>query len=429
MEPYEPDPLPPADITVDWRALVGDEPALNAFLDELRTRGDAAADTAIASANAMLAAAGVRFEGFEMVYRNMRSVPFGDAACAAVEEFLASLPTPCDWMTPHDTERAQRFFTINAVPLGLGLYCASLPEAYSDATAAAILVRPSKERRTGGELVSRPARRAAETATVLRDLFITPPKSSDVARPAGMSGLDEQALATLRGVRLLHAAVRAATGPMPGRGGIEVAANQEDLLGTVLTFSASALGACRRLGVRPSEADALAYMKMWCFIGVQLGLDEHLVAGLDDLKTATALKDAILCRRRAETADGKLLMSALLNGFPKVMHPIAPTLVRKLAGRQTAAAVGVRPTPVRAVIAVPAIAAMQATGTVWRIAGRLGAGDLQAALGRRMVDGWIRTFDGEAPAVRPSFRRLHQARTWLAVRATATRKSVRKQSS
>ena len=55
-------------------------------------------------------------------------------------------------------------------------------------------------------------------------------------------------------------------------------------------------------------------------------------------------------------------------------------------------------------------------GTGWRTASRLGAGDLQAAVGRRMVDTWIRTFNGEAPAARPSFLRLAQARAWLSSR-------------
>jgi hypothetical protein len=115
-----------------------------------------------------------------------------------------------------------------------------------------------------------------------------------------------------RKVRLIHALIRHHVrtdrhAPWPSEWPEPV--NQEDLAGTLLTFSAAILDGLRRLGAELAKEDADAYIVAWAAVGRLLGID----AALLPMDEAAALQLARLIGQRQirPTPEGKELVSQL----------------------------------------------------------------------------------------------------------------------
>ncbi len=141
-------------------------------------------------------------------------------------------------------------------------------------------------------------------------------------------------------VRLAHAAVRRELqkrSPAPS----EVPLNQEDLLGTLCTFSVVVIRGVRRLGVAVSDASADDFFHLWRVVAVLMGIEEALLPV--DFAAAEALTERISQRHFRASDAGRTLMSCLLLGinehvfFPGMTH----YLVRRLAGDHVADLLGV----------------------------------------------------------------------------------------
>jgi hypothetical protein len=206
---------------------------------------------------------------------------------------------------------------------------------------------------------------------------------------------------TARTVRLLHAVIRSrlTLGTPPPRAnpasdhwdtavsGVPI--NQEDLLGTLLSFTTVAFRAFDHMGIPFGPERQRCYLQLWARIGDLLGIAsaEFVLRPTD----AEALTDLIAEELHAPSLGGTHLMDVLMGemelSMPWGLRKLPRTLVRHLAGDQVADMLGVQPSPWWGDL-LPALA------TVNRITVRFPAGRaiLQAPsrlLGRSMIRMWI----------------------------------------
>jgi hypothetical protein len=146
-------------------------------------------------------------------------------------------------------------------------------------------------------------------------------------------------------VRLLHAAIRhlvSSSGRWDARAdGVPIC--QEDLVGTLMSFSPIVVDSLRKLGVRVDDQEAEDYHYRWRVIGQMLGIDP--VGIPDDLAGARALTEDIAQRNHRHSPDGVEMTRALFelhtNSLPRGFAGAAPALARYLLGAEMCALVGV----------------------------------------------------------------------------------------
>ncbi|MGA8252350.1 MAG: oxygenase MpaB family protein [Mycobacterium sp.] len=296
----------------------------DALLDRMRELGDPMADGAVA---AVLEQGGVDAVNVIMhtLVRNDQPVPEG--LPAQIRAYLAETQPLPEWADMRKIKRAQQLFETWGVEIAVCLFCASLPSSYAAAKGVKVLYLTAR-------LDTDARRRVMETGQFLFDVLAV--GSLDDEHGKGRHAIQR--------VRLMHAAVRhlikARNEREPGlwdpNWGTPI--NQEDLAGTLLSFSYVVAGPLRRLGVRVSTEDAEAYLHMWNVIGHLLGVrDELLVRGIGD---ATALFDAIRRRQFEASPEGQDMTDALLNLLDE-MTPLhrfddtVPPLIRHLIGEKT----------------------------------------------------------------------------------------------
>jgi hypothetical protein len=286
------------------------------------------------------------------------------------------------WAEPALIERGQQFFVAWDLDIVTTLFCASLPFAYAAADGVEVLARVS-------QLAERAyaARRIAETGRWL----------VAVASPGGLEP-GAAGYARTREVRLLHAAIRAdLDGWDAARLGCPI--NQQDLLGTLLSFTTVVFESLDRLGVAVADADRRAYLHLWAVIGHLLGIDD--AARIADPAEADRLSAALAGRLHAPSAAGRQLMAVLLAemelSMPLGMRMLPRALVRHLIGDEVADMLAVSPAArwtlvLRAVDRASRVADATSAGrALLRLPSRL--------VGRSMIRMWIdRTLAGvQAP--------------------------------
>lgn len=286
------------------------------------------------------------------------------------------------WAEPALIERGQQFFVAWDLDIVTALFCASLPFAYAAADGVEVLARVS-------QLAERAyaARRIAETGRWL----------VAVASPGGLEP-GAAGYARTREVRLLHAAIRAdLDGWDAARLGSPI--NQQDLLGTLLSFTTVVFESLDRLGVAVADADRRAYLHLWAVIGHLLGIDD--AARIADPAEAERLSAALAARLHAPSAAGRQLMAVLLAemelSMPLGMRMLPRALVRHLIGDEVADMLAVPPAArwtlvLRAVDRASRVADATSAGrALLRLPSRL--------VGRSMIRMWIdRTLAGvQAP--------------------------------
>jgi hypothetical protein len=295
-------------------------------LDQARLRGDP------------VAAAVARDLGREIwtsqallrqLQRNADALP--PALPASVQRLFSEHVRLPAWFDEVRARRAARWAERHLPHITLSLFCASLPSAYAAARGARVLAA------TGRMQGDRLERRVNETAEFVLDVL-----SPGAFAPNG-SGL-----CAIRKVRLLHAAVREELAHRPELDG-EVPINQEDLLGTLFTFSVIVLQATRLLGAAQSETDAEDFYHLWRAVAVMLGVEERLVP--TDLTSATATSRLIASRQLASSEHGRELFRALMLGMQQHVGQHVPSLafapqylVRYLAGERVAQVLGLSET-------------------------------------------------------------------------------------
>ncbi len=240
-----------------------------------------------------------------------------------------------EWADAHRMRRGAEVFAIYGPEIVWVLFCRSLPLAYSCAHGAAVLAKTGRLNHPERDDFQTLNRRIMETAQFMMD----------VLAPDGF-GPHGRAIVTIRKVRLIHAAIRHFI--RQRQWDIESSGepiNQEDMAGTLMSFSVTVTEGLRLLHVPLSQAQQEDYLHLWNVIGHVLGLDTDLLP--ENVEDAKALETAILEHQTCPSKEGQeltqanieylqhLLRASWLRRFPEVF-------IRYLVGDEIADALGVQ---------------------------------------------------------------------------------------
>jgi hypothetical protein len=237
-----------------------------------------------------------------------------DKAMAYFEN-TAALPP---WADRHQIAVAEELWTRVGWQATAGLFCSSLPQAYSAQNGARVLLG------TGGMTFHVEAR-IFETAQFLFDVL-----------DRGALGPVGRGVRAAQKVRLLHGAIRHLTLKEASWNlawGVPI--NQEDLAGTMMAFSCVILQALKTLRVPVSREEAEAYFHSWRVVGYLMGVHPTLLPR--DVADGDALMEHIRTGQWRASSEGATLANALV----KMMQDYLPgsafnglpiTMMRDLAG-------------------------------------------------------------------------------------------------
>jgi hypothetical protein len=360
-------PLLFADMTEELDQPWSDEVdrAFRATLEEARSHGDREADDAVATFYA-----GSNRPPTERYYVDVLQAlgrP-GSAGNGPLSQFLNAPPTLPDWVDFDEVKRAQDFYADYRTAAHIGLFFGSMPLSYAASKGCQVLGLVST-------LTGDTTRRFWESAKFVEDVF-----TSDFWEQGS------EGYASIRGVRLFHAAVRStiesdsvhiqhrppelggrAWNPEWGR-----PINQEDLLGGTIDWSVATIHVMDRFGVPLSEEHARAYFHTWQVVGWMLGVEDHLLRSPADPSRALTLEEAqyaariIFFRQIGPTVAGRRLMDGLMSliddWFPKPLRRLPRSMMYAALNDDIANVLGLAPAgrPERAFIR------LNAAGRTWR---------------------------------------------------------------
>jgi len=300
-------------VTDSW--TVGNMRFSDDLLDEMRAAGDPPADKVVARLFDEQAIDGVN--RLMKLLVNNDDVPPAELP-PYVRRFLKTTARPPAWADEDRIAEGEEFFGVHGPLIVMAFACASLPACYASRKGVQVLHLTAR-------LQKGAQRRIAETAQLILN----------VMAPGGL-GPDGRGIRDAQKVRLMHAAVRhlcAASGDWDPAWDTPVC--QEDLAGTLMTFSIVALDALRTLGVSVSGAEADAYHHSWNVVGHVLGIDERLI--VDDVGDAQRLWEEIKRRQWAPSPEGVAMTHALIEAMEhntpgSVFDGLPSYLVRFLGG-------------------------------------------------------------------------------------------------
>jgi hypothetical protein len=270
----------------------------DAILDRMRQVGDPPADAAI---EATFAAGQQEAAQTFMAARLTNAAPVPSSLPPHLREFLEKNEVDA---LPDSTgiARAQDLFVDHGPEILATLGCYSLPSAYAARKGVQVLHRTAY-------LANRPNRR----------LFRTMQMVVDVMEPGGL-GPHGYGIRTVQKVRLIHAAIRYQLLHANWDGSLGIPINQEDLAGTLLTFSYLPVKGLLKLGADvPAEA-ARAYFETWCAVGRQLGVMPEMIPG--ELEGGAELEDLICRRQFAPSDEGREMTRALIEMLEQNSPPL-----------------------------------------------------------------------------------------------------------
>jgi hypothetical protein len=289
-----------SDELLDELRLVGD-PALDAIVDELAASGE------IRTVSKLL----------RSLVDNAQPVPeeLPDSIARWLEQ-TAELPA---WADRDRIARGADVVIDHGPQVAMILATASLVYCYAGYPGVKVL---NFSHRMGQD----PYRRVGETGQFVLD--VTNPGS-----------LTEQgtAIRKVQKVRLLHASIRhlisnSRRWDSPAWG---VPICQEDMLGTLMTFSYLVVRCLRKVGVRVCDQEAEDYLYLWRVVGTMLGIEPEVIPRT--IADAEALERAIRRRNHRRSEDGVTMTAALLEMHANTLpgprfEGLTPALLRYLLG-------------------------------------------------------------------------------------------------
>jgi hypothetical protein len=352
--------------------LIWRSPAMSAdlwtdsFLDSMRAVGDPPADAVVAE----LFAGGTSL--VRAVNDVMRDLVENDDVPAPtlpqhVREYFLASPLP-PWADPARLAAGTALFHRYGPLMIMLLNTCSLPLCYAGWRGVQVLARTDR-------LHSNPRRRVVETAQLIIDAMA----------PGGLDpGSNGAGLRSAQKVRLMHATIRhllAADHDWDPDFGLPV--NQEDMAGTLMTFSVAVLDGLAHLDVVLTADEVEAYMHTWNVIGHVMGLRDELLPA--DHASGKLLAARVAERQFAASPEGQRMMRALLDMMRELVPGTAfdhvpAQFVRYFLGPAVAE-----------MLEVPTDDGESRLVRVWRTLGRVGdeVGDNSAA-----IRGLARRFSG-----------------------------------
>ena len=259
-----------------------------------RRVGDPVADRAIASI--------VEADQVEAVNLVMRTLienddlPTGDLP-DAIDRYLEATRTLPEWAEPERLDGGSEIFERYGPEIVLMLFGASLPMIYASHPACEVL---------GG------TRRM--THHVHRRIIETGQFVIDVTEPGAWSP-EGRGILSCQKVRLMHAAIRHYLArderwSEHWRADWAVPICQEDLLGTMLSFSVTVIESLVASNITLNAREREDYLHLWKVVGFLLGIDEERLP--DDYPAGVAMMEDWRRRTHRPTETSRALMQAMI---------------------------------------------------------------------------------------------------------------------
>lgn len=384
----------PQAIVGEDRHTIGNDRWDDQLLDGLRMKGDSFADEHVRSVIGVDASDRLGLLIRDLAGQNGTGLP---PELRPVHEQLHphSDALPLD---PDRIAKGHEFFAEHGPEIMLVLACYSLPAAYAAAKGARVLGQTRY-------LVEDPARRLLETAQMVVNV-LTPDELGPGAR----------GLSTAKKVRLMHAAIRqliltgtdtsmlSNSSSLWDTDGLGLPINQEDLLGTLMTFSWVVLDGLERLRIPMDDAQRDAYMEAWRAIAVGLGIKpEHIPASFAEAEVLTRTIQQRQIRTDQDNPAGRMLTASLLQMMRqrtpgRLFDPIGGSLMRLFLPQDVADQLGVP----RNVLYDPSVRLLVGFMRFFNFTLRSIIGDPQAY--RRFSLSFVQTMlDAHLPDGRPRF--------------------------
>lgn len=302
----------------------------DAFLETWRLVADPQADAVIAAVVEQGELAAVN-SLLRCLMANDDLVP--DALPAVVQDYLRTSGQLPPWANQQLILQGEAVFALYSPAIITVLFFASLPMAYAAQKGAQVLY------------LSRRMTQCLHPRIVQTAQFIL-----DVMSPGGLQP-GGRGLRSIQKVRLIHAAIRyyILHGHNQSRSwdmawGLPI--NQEDMAGTLLTFTVTVIEGLAAMGIRWTAAEREAYLHCWKVIGYILGIRPELLPL--DYADALALTQAISRRHWQASPAGQALAQSLLEFLEqqlpsKVFSGLAATMIRSLSGDEVADLLNIPP--------------------------------------------------------------------------------------
>jgi ER-bound oxygenase mpaB/B'/Rubber oxygenase, catalytic domain len=309
-------------------------------LERLRDVGDPLADAAVAS----FFAAVEQPEPGQLFVSLVQHVKLPEEdQLPAIQSFFAAAGQRPEWVDEASVARGQEFFNRLVAHQFTALYLSSLPNSYAAAKGVQVLRMTSR-------LQTDTMRRLNETGQFLMDI------AGPAAMQTGGVGVDR-----ILHVRLMHAAVRwmiahdasikrvsdlapplAETSEPVWSNSWGIPANQEDLLGTWLTFTSVVYLAFDASGVDYDQQNIVDHLHLWRLVAHHLGIDPNIVP--TTRADADILRERIFGTQQAPSGAGKAMTTALVSlaqaRVPKFAWPMMPTAFRHFLGDSVSDMIG-----------------------------------------------------------------------------------------
>lgn len=357
-------------------------PPDDALLDQMRGAADPLADEALAE----VFGSGARGGGQQVDRINalLRDVTLNDEPLPAdlpplLRRYFAETAELPAWADLERIERGNDLLGRYVPQILIALYCGSLPSCYAARKGVQVLYLSKRMHQTT-------YRRILETAQFILDVL-----DEGGLGPGGLGRRSAQK------VRLLHGAIRyhlRRHGQWDPEWDVPI--NQEDMLGTLLTFSVAVPEGLARLGVDLTDDERDSYFHTFRVVGHLLGVDPRL--NVERYEDGLALARRIAQRHHAPSTAGRVLTADLLAFLAEVLpgtliDGMPATLIRHVSGDQVADLLGVPPADWTAGLVEP----LRWFGFITD-----GAGDrsqlvahLMSRLGSKLLNGVFRLLRGE----------------------------------
>lgn len=245
-------------------------------------------------------------------------------------EETAKLPA---WADLDKIKRGQEVFALYGPEICLILLCKSLPYAYACKKGAQVMFTTGRMTEGKNGSIQRFTRRLVETSQFVMN----------VCSPGGFEP-NGKAIITTQKVRLIHAAIRYFI--LKGEWDKEelgLPINQEDLAGTLQSFSALTIEGLKQLDIDLSNEQIDAYYHCWHVTGHIIGVDPEL--NPSTYKRGALLGRAIFNHQKAPSQAGTELTKAIIafmeNNMPGNLFNGTPeALIQFFIGEKIARTIG-----------------------------------------------------------------------------------------
>jgi hypothetical protein len=217
------------------------------------------------------------------------------------EDYLESLSKLPDWADKAKMRKASSLFHMYSNRMLIILLCKSIPMCYSCAKGAKVLNITGRVNVHDGSMDSI-TRRLMETAQFIYNVMAI-----------GAFTEYRTGFISIQKVRLMHASIRtyASSSGHWDFDKYDLPINQEDLAGTLYSFSTLMLEGLKQTGIEIEDDQKEAFMHFWKVVGSMMGVHKDLL--VDDPKEGEILMDEIIKHQQAPSEDGQKLTASAIS--------------------------------------------------------------------------------------------------------------------